>query len=140
MKKWILSLLIVIGTVTSSFSQTFYPRKAVWKTDTVLLITKPQLITINKAINERNHLRLINTRLQLDIDLADSLSSYWRQMYESSSKMYSLEAEKYNNLSFENETLKVELKNEQNKSRKIGIGVGVGGTLLGIVLGVLLGK
>lgn len=85
-------------------------------------------------------MRLINTRLQLDIDLADSLSSYWRQMYESSSKMYSLEAEKYNNLSFENETLKVELKNEQNKSRKIGIGVGVGGTLLGIVLGVLLGK
>ena len=130
----------MIGTITSSFSQTSYPKRIIFERDTVIAITKPQLIKINRSLNAYNHLRLTNENLQMTLRVSDSISHYWKQTAIATDTLYRLEVQKFTHLTKVNELLQVEVENEKKKSRKIGIGVGVGGTLLGILLGVLLAK
>lgn len=52
LNKRMLSLLLGLGMIMSVFCQTGYPKKVVWNKDTVLLITKFQLVTINRLINK----------------------------------------------------------------------------------------
>lgn len=105
-----------------------------------MAITRPQLIKINRSLNDYIHLKKVNKNLQMDLVVSDSLCFYWKQVAVKSDTLYLMEAQKFEQLTRANESLQAALKEEKKRSRKIGIGVGVGGTLLGVLLGVLLGK
>lgn len=76
----------------------------------------------------------------MELVVADSLRFYWEQVAVKSDNLYLMEAQKFEQLSGINKSLQVAIEEEKKKSRKIVIGVGVGSTLLGVLLGVLLGK
>ena len=111
-----------------------------WETDTVVAITGTQLIKINRSLNDYLHLKEVNAVLQKELAISDSLCLYWRNVSATTDAMYSMEEQKYEQLSMINASLHEAIREEKKRSRKIGIGVGVGGTLLGILLGVLLAK
>lgn len=111
-----------------------------WETDTVVAITKPQLIKINRSLNDYIHLKEINRNLQVDLVVSDSLCLYWQKVALRADFTCVLERRKFDELTAVNTSIKSSLEKEKSKSRKISIGVGVGGTLLGILLGVLLAK
>ena len=138
MRRLTLSLLMVIGTLTSSFSQTSYPKRILWENDTVLAITKPQLVKINRSLNDYIHLRKTNELLQMDLRVSDSLIYYWKKVAVTNDTLYLLESKKFDEAQKVNGSLQQSLREQKKKSRIINIGVGVGGTLLGILLGVLL--
>lgn len=106
--------------------------------DTVLVITKSQLIKVNRSLNELKGLRLANDNLQATIRVSDSLVSHWRQTASTMEDLLHFEEQKYEQSVKLNNALTKELKNEQKKSRNIAIGVGVGGVLLGLLLGCCL--
>lgn len=140
MKILILSFLMVIGTITSSFSQTSYPKKILWGNDTVLAITKPQLITINRSLNDLHFQKKINKNLRSQIFVQDSLLTYWKTLSLKTDSLYLFENKKYEESCLLNSSLKKSLEKEKRRVTNIGIGVGVGGTLLGVLIGVLLAK
>lgn len=72
--------------------------------------------------------------------VSDSMCFYWKQTALKSDTLYSVEAQKFEQLAGINKSLIVALDDEKRKKQKMCIGVGVGGTLLGMLLGVLLGK
>lgn len=74
------------------------------------------------------------------LSVSDSMCFYWKQTALKSDTLYAVEAQKFEQLTRINNSLIVVLDNEKKKKQKMCIGVGVGGTLLGILLGVLLGK
>ena len=76
----------------------------------------------------------------MELVVADSLRFYWEQVAVKSDNLYLMESQKFEQLSGINKSLQVAIEEEKKKSRKIVIGVGVGSTLLGVLLGVLLGK
>jgi hypothetical protein len=131
---------MVIGTITSSFSQTSYPKKILWGNDTVLAITKPQLITINRSLNDLHFQKKINKNLRSQIFVQDSLLTYWKTLSLKTDSLYLFENKKYEESCLLNSSLKKSLEKEKRRVTNIGIGVGVGGTLLGILIGVLLAK
>lgn len=105
-----------------------------------MAITKSQLIRINRSLNDYAHLKKVNQSLQRELIVSDSLCFYWKQIATTADNLYFKETQKYEQLAEVNTSLQAALNERKRKSRKIGIGVGVGGTLLGVVLGVLLGK
>lgn len=111
-----------------------------WKNDTVAAITKSQLIRVNRSLNDYVHLKKVNENLQMDLIVSDSLRFYWEHVALKTDTLYSMEAQKFEQLTDVNASLKAALKEEKKKNIGTCIGVGVGGTLLGILLGVLLGK
>lgn len=121
--------------ITSSSSQTFYPKKILWGSDTVLAITKPQLIKINRSINDYIHLKEINSLLQRDLCVSDSLVSYWKRIAACSDTLSVMEEKKFAKIYEVNGLLRQTLNEQKRKSRKIGLGVGVSGVLLGVLLG-----
>jgi hypothetical protein len=131
---------MVIGTITSSFSQTSYPKKILWGNDTVLAITKPQLITINRSLNDLYFQKKINKNLRSQIFVQDSLLTYWKTLSLKTDSLYLFENKKYEESCLLNSSLKKSLEKEKRRVTNIGIGVGVGGTLLGVLIGVLLAK
>ena len=131
---------MVIGTITSSFSQTSYPKKILWGNDTVLAITKPQFITINRSLNDLHFQKKINKNLRSQIFVQDSLLTYWKTLSLKTDSLYLFENKKYEESCLLNSSLKKSLEKEKRRVTNIGIGVGVGGTLLGILIGVLLAK
>ena len=131
---------MVIGTITSSFSQTSYPKKILWGNDTVLAITKPQLITINRSLNDLHFQKKINKNLRSQIFVQDSLLTYWKTLSLKTDSLYLFENKKYEESCLLNSSLKKSLEKEKRRVTNIGIGVGVGGTLLGVLIGVLLAK
>ena len=74
------------------------------------------------------------------LEVSDSMCFYWRQTALKSDTLYTVETQKFEQLTGINKSLVVALDDEKRKKQKMCIGVGVGGTLLGILLGVLLGK
>lgn len=108
--------------------------------DTVVAITKPQLIGINRSLNDYEHLKEVIKVKQMELDISDSLVFYWKGVAAKSDSLYVLEAQKYDKTLNVNKALETELKKNKKRSRKINIGVGVGGSLLGFILGVLLIK
>jgi hypothetical protein len=131
---------MVIGTITLSFSQNFYPKKILWGNDTVLAITKPQLITINRSLNDLYFQKKINKNLRSQIFVQDSLLTYWKTLSLKTDSLYLFENKKYEESCLLNSSLKKSLEKEKRRVTNIGIGVGVGGTLLGVLIGVLLAK
>lgn len=140
MKKLILSLLMVIGIITSGFSQSTYPKKILYENDTVLAITRPQLVTITRSLNGYIHLKKAHKLLQVDLLASDSLVFYWKSVSLAKDTVIRLEQLKYDETVKFNESLKTDLRNEKKKCRKRNFGVGIGGTLLGILLGVICFK
>lgn len=104
----------------------------------MLAITRPQLITINRSLNDYTHLKEINKNLQMGLSVSDSLVVYWKRVASKSDSICVLETKKYANLYKVNRNLESEIKNVNKKCRKTAIGVGVGGTILGFILGLLL--
>lgn len=138
MKRLILFLLMVIGCRTLSLSQNTYPSIKILGTDTLVCLTKPQLITINRSLNDYEHLKELYAASKKEYSLLEkvvkekdeSLKDYVKSK-ELQNERYAIEVEK-------NKILLDEYKKYKHKSRKRIIGVGVGGTTLGIILGVLL--
>lgn len=106
----------------------------------MVAITKPQLIQINRSLNDYRHIRLANENLLKEAVYSDSISCYWHRIAVNAEEMYTLETQRSDILLRRVEYLEAEVVNEKKKSRKIGIGVGVGGTLLGVIIGALLVK
>lgn len=124
----------------SSFSQTSYPKKILWEGDTVVAITVPQLVRINRSLNNYVYLKKINRNLQTDLALSDSLRLYWKQVAAKSDTLSTMEKRKFGNISKLNEILKSDIEKEKKKNKKKRVGVGVGCTLAGILLGALLAR
>lgn len=103
----------------------------------MLAVTKSQMITINRSLNDYTHLKELNKNLQMGLSVSDSLVVYWKKVAEKSDTIRSLENKKYDNLSKINQNLENSLNANRKKYRKTAIGVGVGGTILGFILGVL---
>ena len=137
MKRLILTLLTVIGITISGFSQTSYPAKILFQNDTVVAITHPQLIKINRALNDYSHLKEAYKLTQMDLAVSDSMLNYYKKSAESYQQVIDLQEQKFD---LQGSYFKETLERQEKKSRKLFIGVGVGGTLLGAVLGVLLSK
>ena len=111
-----------------------------WNNDTVLAITKPQLIKINRSLNDYAHLTAINQTLYRDLVLSDSLCRHWKRVALKMDTLFLKEQQKCGNINNINVSLQKDLENEKKKKQKTCIGVGVGGALFGILLGVLLSK
>ena len=88
-EKRILLLLMVIGSTILGFSQTTYPRLIHLGPDTLLAITRQQLIDINRTINKAIHLEETNKILQMDLAISDSLSYFQNSIIEKTGFYYS---------------------------------------------------
>lgn len=122
--------------VTSGLSQTIYPKKILIGSDTVVAFTKPQLITINRSLNDYIHLEKLYRNLQMELSVSDSLCNLWRLTSTSQESIIKLEQSKVATVQKYNEQLQLSLKNEKKKSRKAKIGVGIGSIIVGIIVGV----
>lgn len=124
--------------VTSATSQTSYPKRILLENDTVLAISKEQLIKINRTINSYIHLKKTNDILRMDLSVSDSLIHYLRETSLKKDSLILMENQKFENSCRIVKDLQESLDIQKTKSRKTIIGVGVGGTLFGVLLGVLL--
>lgn len=95
------------------------------------------MVTINRALNDYEHLKKVHQLVQMDLALADSSISHYKEKVSVQQNMLDLQDKRFKEQTLFYDDL---LKSKDKKSRKRYIGVGVGGTLLGIVLGVLLSK
>lgn len=122
---------------TYSFSQSSYPKKILWGTDTVLAITKPQLIKINRTINDYIHLKSYTKLLEMDLHFSDSISNHWKATALKMDSICLLERTRYENACEINKQLNAELR---RGNLKFKIGVGVGGTVLALLIGLAIIK
>lgn len=123
---------------TSSFSQSSYPKRILWENDTVLAITKKQMVVINRSLNDYIHLEEAYTNLQVDASLSDSLCAYWKAVATKEDSVARFNEKKFLASRDLSVRLSEELYKEKVRSRKTAIGVGVGGSVLGFILGFLL--
>ncbi len=140
MKRLIGLLLMVIGIQISAFSQTFYPKKILWGNDTVLTITRGQLVSINRTLNNYKHLKRINQKLQDEIGVLDSTVVSLQKINTLEHKSLVLTEKKFQEQVSLSKELTECLAIEKKKKLKTSICVGAGGTLLGAIIGVLLIK
>ena len=144
MKRLILNCLMAIGTIMCAFSQTTYPKKVIVGSDTVLAITKCQLLTINRSLNRYEHLLESYSLLERQLDLQDSIIvlKYVEGITQDSiiREQQRVIESTYYQWYASVDKLESDFSQYKEKSRKRSIGVGVGGTLLGLILGVLLSK
>lgn len=140
MKRLIGLLLMVIGIQISAFSQTFYPKKILWGNDTVLTITRGQLVSINRTLNNYKHLKRINQKLQDEIGVLDSTVVSLQKINTLEHKSLVLTEKKFQEQVSLSKELTECLATEKKKKLKTSICVGAGGTLLGAIIGVLLIK
>lgn len=140
MKRLIGLLLMVIGIQISAFSQTFYPKKILWGNDTVLAITRGQLVSINRTLNNYKHLKRINQKLQDEIGVLDSTVVSLQKINTLEHKSLILTEKKFQEQVSLSKELTECLATEKKKKLKTSICVGAGGTLLGAIIGVLLIK
>ena len=124
----------------SVFSQSSYPKKILWENDTVLTITKKQLIYINRSLNDYLHLQEVNKKLQVELVVLDSTVVSLKKLNEIERKSYLLAEEKFLKQSKISDELSKALKKEKNRKIKTGICVGAGGALVGAMVGMLLIK
>ena len=126
--------------ITSAFSQNTYPKRIIWENDTLLAITRSQLVTINRTINNYTHLKSINKALQVDLCFSDSLCNYWKHIAESKGQLVQMENTKYNESLRAMRNLEESCKVQKRKSRKAIVGVGIGGAIIGVIIAALLIK
>lgn len=124
----------------SAFSQSSYPKRILWGNDTVLAINKEQLISINRALNNYNHLQKIHKNLQVELLVMDSMVVSLRNINSMEVKKSLLTEEKYLKQVKISEELHKALLREKKQKIKKSICVGAGGTLIGVVIGMLLIK
>lgn len=105
-----------------------------------MAITKPQLIQINRSLNNYEHLQVLYGLAKEDLSVCDSIIDYYKRITETQSSAMLLSEAKYQKAEQFNTSLQQQIKKQSKKSRNITIGVGVGSTLLGLLLGVLLSK
>ena len=96
----------------------------------MVAITEPQLVVINRAINDYVHLRESYKLLQMDLVASDSMCTYWQKVSETTTSLYHTEQRKFEEMSLVNDANIEALNKEKAQSRKLCIGVGVGGYLL----------
>ena len=131
---------MAIGIQISAFSQTFYPKKILWGNDTVLSITRGQLILINRTLNDYRYLKRVNQKLQDEIGALDSTVVSLQNINTLEHRSLILTEKKFQEqVSLSKELTKC-LAVEKKKKLKTSICVGAGGTLLGAIIGVLLIK
>lgn len=131
---------MVIGTQISAFSQTFYPKKILWGNDTVLTITRGQLISINRTLNNYRYLKRVNQKLQDEIGVLDSTVISLQNINTLEHRSFLLTEKKFQEQVSLSEELTKRLAKEKKKKLKTSICVGAGGTLLGAIIGMLLIK
>lgn len=124
----------------SAFSQSSYPKRILWGNDTVLAINKEQLISINRALNNYNHLQKVHKNLQVELLVMDSMVVSLRNINSMEVKKSLLTEEKYLKQVKISEELHKALLREKKQKIKKSICVGAGGTLIGVVIGMLLIK
>lgn len=105
-----------------------------------MAITRPQLIKVNRALNERDMLLKTNEKLSLSLALSDSLCNYWRLTSAKKDTLFLCADEKFRNAQLVNEALEESLKRKKYNGIGIGVGVGVGGAAIGLLIGLLLSK
>lgn len=137
MRKRILLLLMVIGSTILGFSQTTYPRLIHLGSDTLLAITRQQLIDINRTINKAIHLEETNKILQMDLAISDSLSYFQNSIIEKQDSIIAITDKKYMETTALSDDLQKQITNNKKRYRRNLYKVGVGATLLGVVLGVI---
>ncbi len=137
MRKRILLLLMVIGSTILGFSQTTYPRLIHLGPDTLLAITRQQLIDINHTINKAIHLEKTNKILQMDLAISDSLSYFQNSIIEKQDSIIAITDKKYMETTALSDDLQKQITNNKKRYRRNLYKVGVGATLLGVVLGVI---
>lgn len=124
----------------SAFSQSSYPKRILLGNDTLLAINKEQLISINRALNNYNHLQRIHKNLQVELLVMDSMVVSLRNINSMEVKKSLLTEEKYLKQVKISEELHKALLREKKQKIKKSICVGAGGTLIGVVIGMLLIK
>lgn len=124
----------------SAFSQSSYPKRILLGNDTVLAINKEQLISINRALNNYNHLQKLHKNLQVELLVMDSMVVSLRNINSMEVKKSLLTEEKYLKQVKISEELHKALLREKKQKIKKSICVGAGGTLIGVVIGMLLIK
>ncbi len=124
----------------SAFSQSSYPKRILLGNDTVLAINKEQLISINRALNNYNHLQKLYKNLQVELLVMDSMVVSLRNINSMEVKKSLLTEEKYLKQVKISEELHKALLREKKQKIKKSICVGAGGTLIGVVIGMLLIK
>lgn len=124
----------------SAFSQSSYPKRILLGNDTILAINKEQLISINRALNNYNHLQKLHKNLQVELLVMDSMVVSLRNINSMEVKKSLLTEEKYLKQVKISEELHKALLREKKQKIKKSICVGAGGTLIGVVIGMLLIK
>lgn len=121
------------------FSQSSYPKKILLGNDTVLAITKQQLITINRNLNNYIHLKKLNRNLQMDLSVSDSLNNRLRNIVIRNDSLQRITEQKLYKCHLINTELSEAITKEKRKQKRI-LNLGVGGTFLGVLIGILIGK
>lgn len=137
MRKVILLLLMVIGSTILGFSQNTYPRLIHLGPDTLLAITRQQLININHTINKAIHLEKTNKILQMDLAISDSLSYFQNSIIEKQDSIISTTERKYMETTALSDDLQKQIAYNKKRYKRNLYKVGVGATLLGVALGVI---
>ena len=94
-----------------------YPKKILFDGDTLVAITKPQLIEINRSLNDYVHTLAINSKLNMEISMTDSLINHWKTVSEKREQMYILESQRFEKSQQISEKLSQELKKEKKKGQ-----------------------
>ena len=105
--------------------------------DTLLAITRQQLIDINRTINKAIHLEETNKILQMDLAISDSLSYFQNSIIEKQDSIIAITDKKYMETTALSDDLQKQITNNKKRYRRNLYKVGVGATLLGVVLGVI---
>ena len=133
-KKLILNFLMVLGSITLCFSQDIFPKKILWNNDTIVGITKDQLILVNRAINAGETCKKENTLLHREIVITDSILIAQKKL--STKKDTVLQSLLDKNIICETRivSLEKEVETERLKQIRIAAKWGTGGVILGVLL------
>ena len=125
---------------TWSFSQSTYPKILMNDGDTVVAITPPQLLTVNRHLNSYIHLKKMTELLQMDILVSDSLIRSQKTVMQKQDSITLFQKIQVNESIRFVDDLESQLKKQKKTSRKNAIFTGLGCTVIGVIAGILILK
>ena len=125
--------------ITSSFSQSTYPKIILNEGDTVVAVTPNQLVRINRDLNSFNYLQKSYLNIVNQLSVADSLNTVQKQMLSTQDEILAVESLKFERVMLVNDNLRTTFKKEKKETRNKALLIGGGvGLSIGFIVGVII--
>lgn len=124
---------------TYGFCQTTYPAKMISpKGDTIIAITVPQMIIINRTINGYNNLKEVNLYLKKELQYTNQMYQELSKVSQQQDSIINLTKKQYEESKGYIEHLDQTIKDNKRKHNKNMIRVGVVSVSVGAIIGLLI--